>query len=160
MSLISCSACGNKISSHAKTCPQCGARNTKQSWGIGKKLVAGFFILWVGASVMQSVRRTHEDSAIEARRQKDWTDTLRYGAVKKACKDTVLTRLKAPSTSEFPQPIDVRSNKNDPTVYFVLGAVDAQNSFGAKLRQEYVCKLKAGADWDENTVTKVTVGRQ
>lgn len=159
MALISCGECGNKISSQAKNCPQCGAKNTKQSWGIGKKLVAGFFILWVGVGVMQSLQRTHEDPAVAARRQKDWTDTLRHMALKRACKDAVFTRLKAPSTSEFPEPINVRINKNDPTEYFVLGAVDAQNSFSAKLRQEYVCKLKAGADPNDNTVMKVTVGR-
>jgi hypothetical protein len=74
MSLISCSECGNKISSSAKTCPQCGAKNTKQSWGIGKKLVAGFFILWVGIGVMQSLQRTRESPAAQARAQKRRVD--------------------------------------------------------------------------------------
>jgi hypothetical protein len=159
MAMISCGECGGKISSQAKTCPQCGAKNTKRSWGIGKKIFAGFFILWIGIGVMQSLQRTHEDPAIAARRQKDWTATLRSEAVKRACRDAVSTRLKAPSTSEFPEPISVGFNEKDPTSYFVSGSVDAQNSFGAKLRQDYVCKLKAGTDPYDNTVMKVAVGR-
>lgn len=97
--------------------------------------------------------------AAKIRWPKAANELLRFVALKSACKESVLARLKAPATSDFPEPIDIRRNKKDASAFFVMGAVDAQNGFGAKLRQNYLCELKAGADWNTNTVTKVSVDR-
>lgn len=56
-------------------------------------------------------------------------------------------RLKAPGTAEFPSPAwdkeAVRIIKLDTGGYRVSAWVDAQNSFGAKLRKHWVCELKS-----------------
>jgi hypothetical protein len=58
-----------------------------------------------------------------------------------ACQEFVGKRLKAPSTADF-QSYDesgvVVESSNSFTVH---GYVDAQNSFGAKLRSNYTCRL-------------------
>lgn len=48
--------------------------------------------------------------------------------------------LKAPSTAEFPD-TEATYNAADDT-YTVLGHVDAENSFGAKLRSLWTCTVK------------------
>lgn len=151
MSMVACAECGAKISSTAKTCPQCGAKNKNRDWGAGKKIVAGFFILCIGISVYDAAMRDSNPKAA-ADQGESMDDTLRYAGLKEACKQAVLTKLKAPATAEFAGGIVLRGHKTDPTRYFVDGAVDAQNSFGAKLRQKYQCEVQAGATWSENSV--------
>lgn len=59
----------------------------------------------------------------------------------------VQQQLKAVSTAEFPEYSegDVQSSTDG---YRVTSYVDAENSFGAKLRTNYVCKLhKIGERW-------------
>lgn len=53
------------------------------------------------------------------------------------CETAIKTQLKAPSTAKF-------SNKNyfeGSTVHTVYMDVDAENSFGASLRQRFTCKM-------------------
>ena len=56
------------------------------------------------------------------------------------CEDQVKKYLKAPATAEFSgiteTKIVAQGNRN----YAVIGWVDSQNSFGAKLRTKYVCE--------------------
>lgn len=62
----------------------------------------------------------------------------------------VKERLKAPSTAEFPSSgyISKYSQKED--CYYVVSHVDAQNAFGAMLRQRWAVKVKyTGGDWAE-----------
>ncbi len=59
----------------------------------------------------------------------------------------VQQQLKAVSTAEFPEynTSDVQTTEDG---YRVSSYVDAENSFGAKLRTNYVCKLhKIGERW-------------
>jgi hypothetical protein len=90
---------------------------------------------------------------------------LRLGACSKA-QEAVRAALKAPSSAEFPScgwsmsEYEIRGN-DDRSQFSVTGYVDAQNSFGAKLRNKFVVLLKkqatgmATTGW---TVTKVAVG--
>lgn len=57
------------------------------------------------------------------------------------CNDYVKDRLKAPSTAEFPFLAD-RITKVSDGHYLVESHVDAQNSFGAKLRRDYYCDIE------------------
>lgn len=55
MALVKCKECGKEISSSAKTCPSCGAKNKKKSVGIGGVLLFGlvlFFLLVIICSQM------------------------------------------------------------------------------------------------------------
>jgi len=62
------------------------------------------------------------------------------------CQDWVKDRLVAPSTADFPlEPVDV-TKKDDK--YYVESYVDAQNSFGAKIRTKFICETKCdGRTW-------------
>jgi len=59
-----------------------------------------------------------------------------------AVSETIVSNyLKAPSTAEYPiESVKIIGNNRDS--FFVSGYVDAQNSFGAKLRNVWVCLLK------------------
>lgn len=57
------------------------------------------------------------------------------------CKEIVKKSLKAPSTAKFPWTSDVTTNSGN-LVFMVNSYVDAENSFGAKIRTSYHCRLK------------------
>jgi len=64
------------------------------------------------------------------------------------CQERVAAELKAPSTADFP-PYDEHSIGHSGADWFVTSYVDAQNSFGAKLRTHYTCT----ASFDPGTST-------
>lgn len=57
----------------------------------------------------------------------------RYVAIQ-ACEGSVKKQLKAPSTADF---VEEHARKSGPTRYEITGAVDSENSFGAKLRSAW-----------------------
>jgi len=63
----------------------------------------------------------------------------RIGAVS-ACKHATLLQLKAPASADF-APFDQWTAYRDGTKRIVTGYVDAQNSFGAKLRNDVKCEV-------------------
>ena len=70
----------------------------------------------------------------------DDPETQKYGA-ESACKDWVKDQLKAPSTADFN---DVTASGSGP--WTVVGSVDAENSFGAKLRNRWTCTIRLEGD--------------
>jgi hypothetical protein len=66
-----------------------------------------------------------------------------------ACQDWVKEQLKAPATADFS---DIEISV-DGDVYTVVGAVDAENSFGAKIRNHWTCETQDTGD----TFTKLSV---
>lgn len=61
-----------------------------------------------------------------------------------ACKKFVKDDLKAPSTASFAD----HSVSQDGSTYTVTGQVDAENSFGAKIRNDYTCTVTdTGDSW-------------
>lgn len=61
-----------------------------------------------------------------------------------ACKKFVKDDLKAPSTASFAD----HTVSQDATTYTVTGGVDAENSFGAKIRNTYTCTVTdTGDSW-------------
>jgi hypothetical protein len=59
-----------------------------------------------------------------------------------ACERAITQRLKAPSTSKFVSGAKVYEKEGK---YYVAGEVDAQNSFGAMIRTQYVCSMHRSA---------------
>lgn len=59
--------------------------------------------------------------------------------VKSQCEDYVKKYLKSPSTAEFSGLADTTVYDKGNKKYTVIGWVDSQNSFGAKLRTKYAC---------------------
>jgi hypothetical protein len=57
------------------------------------------------------------------------------------CEDHVKEYLKAPSTAEFSGIAETVVVAEGNGKYVLLGRVDSQNSFGAKLRTKYACAV-------------------
>ncbi len=75
--------------------------------------------------------RSAEDKA------RDAAEITAYLKAKRA----VLEKLKAPSTAEFGE----HAVKDDGPAFTVAGYVDAQNSFGAQIRSQYMVKVEKGS---------------
>ena len=71
--------------------------------------------------------------------------------------------LKAPGSADFPY-LDYSADYLGNNTYLVKSYVDAQNSFGAKLRMHYVVKLKYnGGEWADQsnwTLIDITTSEQ
>lgn len=69
------------------------------------------------------------------------------------CEDFVKDRLKAPATAEFGNLGDEGVTWNAGRgLYVVRDTVDAENSFGAKIRSDFVCKIKTTDQGDSWTL--------
>lgn len=69
------------------------------------------------------------------------------------CRTFVKRQLKSPSTAGFSS----ERATNDGATWTVTGSVDAENSFGAKLRTAYVCTVRpADATGDNWTLESLT----
>lgn len=57
-----------------------------------------------------------------------------------ACQEVAKKQLKAPATARFSEekPVDLGDR-----FYYIDGVVDAQNSFGATVRNKYLCKAES-----------------
>lgn len=74
----------------------------------------------------------------------DWEEQRIFA--KLFAEDIVKDNLKSPSTAE----VEVLSiNDLGNNEYEITGFVDAENSFGARLRSNYVVKIKINEDYDE-----------
>jgi hypothetical protein len=104
-------------------------RTNRLAWAIALGVIA----VVVGCSVLVSVGKDSGTSRGDE-----------VGA-RKACEEFVGRRLKAPSTAEF----SGTTVTGGPVTFTVAGSVDAENSFGAKIRNSYICKVSdaAGDSW-------------
>ncbi len=57
------------------------------------------------------------------------------------CKGAIRDRLKAPSTADFPW-WATETVEYEPGAYRVWSYVDAQNSYGAQIRTQYLCTIR------------------
>ncbi|KRU24418.1 putative lipoprotein [Clostridium sporogenes] len=70
-------------------------------------------------------------------------ETKKKIEVYKASQEFVKENLKAPATAEFPNFEDGKVTvAGDEKGYSVIAYVDAENSFGAKIRSKYLCNLQ------------------
>lgn len=74
-----------------------------------------------------------------------------------ACRNAVRDRLKAPSTAQFSDDATASESGSGFTVT-VTGTVDAENSFGAKLRNTYRCTVRTDLDGEASTVKVESLG--
>jgi hypothetical protein len=166
MALIACDECGGQVSDKAPACPKCGApvtppvasrspaysparelekllaRRSPSHTGTSTWIKAGgciFVLLVVAAALDLQSSRYHETQPDQ--RQVDRIDAWL------ACREFVTRRLKAPSTASFPfagsqdYVADLGEGRFRASAY-----VDAQNSFGAKIRTTFDCTVKCVAD--------------
>ncbi len=130
MAVLKCPDCGRDVSGSLKACPHCGRKIEKPTDLITTTISIGMFIgiiLFVLVSLFSSppetpaekVRKQERDKPIEA-----------FSMAQVMIEDL----LKAPSTADF-APFNYDSvQRIDLTTWKVKTYVDAENSFGAKLR--------------------------
>lgn len=129
MALRPCTECGKDASTDARTCPHCGASNPT----VGNRQIAirvGIAVVVVGV-ILASMNSG--SSSASAPPQRDSESDAYY-----ACRDAIRRQLKAPSTADFPFEGDAHMVRAGDTLAF-KSYVDAQNSFGAKLRNYWFC---------------------
>lgn len=89
------------------------------------------------AKVQEEQRKAQREE--ETRRMDAWMTSQEF----------VKRRLKSPSTAEFSSQSNTSVTKVDSLTYRVRGHVDAQNSFGAMLRNQYVVTMRSSGDtWE------------
>ena len=112
------------------------AEQSKKGWGTGKSCLGclGIFILMsVGIGAC---------TAITASNQEPYDPNNSSEAIIQ-CEDRVEALLKAPTTAEFDS--NATGGGSD-RVWTVTGTVDAENSFGAKVRSDYGCTVTMHED--------------
>ena len=132
--LAKCTTCGKVVSKTAKTCPHCGEKDPApiQSQTTGCFTVVVIIVLSVWVLVMFFGNSGGSGTSTTPKYDE-------FGA-KLNCQNFIKKRLKAPSTADFAPHRDLKISGSD-LEWTVIGFVDAQNSFGAKIRQTYICKI-------------------
>ncbi|WP_438335217.1 hypothetical protein ACIR03_02835 [Clostridium cochlearium] len=78
-------------------------------------------------------------------------------------KSVVKENLKAPSTAKFPWSFneynikETNSENKDMTIYYVSGYVDAENSFGAKIRSNFIVEMECTKDLSKYRVLDIAI---
>lgn len=113
----------------------------------------GCFTLVVFIIVVFLMTRSPSESPQEReRRRSDDALAQRKMEAFRAAESLIRQQLKAPSTAEFPSPVwnseEIRFIDGDGGSITVTAWVDAQNTFGAKLRSRWLCVVKnTGTGW-------------
>lgn len=148
MGLLPCPDCGNKVSDAAPVCPKCGRPITEadratydqasRAVGYGCLVVA---LLLLGTCAYIDWRSS-DPAAVAERQAQDRLITTYYN-----CQEKVTERLRSPSTAKFPMfsSADVKARQHNDSTYVVLAWVDAQNAFGATVRNTFLCEITYGA---------------
>jgi len=146
MALISCPECKKEVSDQAAACPHCGydlhkvekekkseEKKSATQFGCLMAIIAFVAIIAVLASLPSHESSTHDSTDACLIAQKFVTD-----------------RLKSPSTADFGHCFDATITKLDSVTFGVSNWVDAENSFGAKIRTHFVCTVKwtGGDSWN------------
>jgi hypothetical protein len=112
---------------------------TGTEWS-GRYLVIGIALLLVLAAGVGLVRNALFGAPAQATAAAVPDDnSMVFGL---ACQKAIAAQLKAPRTAHFESPWPVRGTQAEG--YAMKSYVDAQNSFGATLRQNYVCTATPG----------------
>jgi hypothetical protein len=155
MSLTKCPACGKDVSTQAVSCPNCAhplakSKPKQTSHILGICAVLGFVVLGIALiSEINTVVTPKENSPETASAYDACYMTQKF----------VSSRLKAPATADF-QPCyeastSPKTGGSIGTEYTVSSYVDSQNSFGAKIRSNYlaVVEYEGHDQWSLNALT-------
>lgn len=155
MALKDCPECGKSVSTEAFSCPHCGKPLRRPpppprpaaAGSSGCAIAAAVVILPIlGLSILMSFMRADTEAPPSARppTAEQRTERERLDACYTAWQ-VVRGQLKSPTSAEFGNcqtGKDVSVVDRGGGLYFITGKVDADNSFGAKLRQTYVVQLQ------------------
>lgn len=71
-----------------------------------------------------------------------------------SCERLVTDALRSPSSATFSGPSDTKTLSISPNVWRINGWVDAQNGFGAQIRNNYECQVRyTGTSWQREALT-------
>lgn len=161
-----CNSCGRQCRQNAAFCDACGARLFKEqepprlkvnppvgSLNPGVKLVSFLAIGIIGVSLVAGFISTDTQTKTAAPpkplRVVD-SDAARLTAFAD-CKFAIRNSLKAPSTAGIDEygfaidPMDGHIFPEDDHTFMTTHRVDAQNSFGAKLRKTFACEVRCSS---------------
>jgi RNA polymerase subunit RPABC4/transcription elongation factor Spt4 len=150
MALKPCKECGKEISTEAKVCPNCGKKDpTSQPVPKWLWIALGVLVLIVAVNLggpkstpeppKTAAELAREDSANAANlKQQKINDQL--FVARTICQTAAMQLLKAPATAEFAD--DAYEKDLGKGRSHIQLQVDAENSFGAKLRNTIDCKTK------------------
>jgi hypothetical protein len=163
-----CSSCGTQLSQGVRFCSRCGrgasppaSRKSVRSPGRNAPVfigLAAFLSLWIVGLIIAArlappgTAGTDRSGATYARPAQD-----RKIEALSTCEQFVERRLKAPSTAKFSHVWDTTMTGSGDGPYQVRGFVDAQNSFGAMLRNHYVCTAQRTSSSDTWTLIDLTM---
>lgn len=143
MSLIRCPECSKQISDSAPACPHCGkvlstedratAKSTANAAAIGCFGLAVVAAVWLAVGGVFSPPTPQQEAATVNRDR-------RFNAIY-ACQEAIRRQLRAPATAKFPRETEMYVAAGADGIARAGGSVDAQNAFGALIRQRYVCEL-------------------
>lgn len=156
--LIKCRECGKEISTQAAACPHCGCPVWQPTEGTPPKmepeekkrgpiwllLVIVGFLLFVAFSGLSSGSGAYRSSS--GTRQKSYSEADYKSACYSLAEEQVKKHLKAPSTASFCRMSEASFSKDEENTYVMTGWVDAENSFGAKLRSNWGIKVKVSGE--------------
>jgi hypothetical protein len=165
MALINCPECQKEVSTLATTCPNCGApvstpstdnkfenktkpvKEKKKTSPVTWFVVIIIIVLTFG-SLISSFSGYSGSSSSSRRSSSPSMESLKYQA-KSHAKDIVRENLKAPSTAKFSTVTILEQKRGH---YLLQVDVDAQNSFGAMIRNNFMVILfLENNTWKRNT---------
>lgn len=142
-----CQFCAEDIQDDAKVCKHC---NKKQKRVLSKKMKIITGIIWIFVFIMIVAALSGGDDSTQTTPKTGVTNTETHITAQGYVKNF----LKSPSSADFPLSdytiFDLGDNK-----YKIVSYVDAQNSFGAQIRSNYIIILSYnGGEWaDSNNWT-------
>lgn len=139
MALIICNDCKRRFSSDAKKCIHCGA---------GKPLSNLKLVIYALLTVVIIYNLAQPPSPLPITTPEDQKKSVMLATCGVA-EETVRRGLLSPSTASFPGCIEYNFALNEKqTTMIVTGYVDAENAFGASLRQNWMVTLSRGPGED------------
>lgn len=150
MALVKCNECGGDVSDKAAACPKCGAKPDSPvlvdsaTQDAKVKAKAGLSVIhWIGIAtaggLLTLCSMVNKPGSGLTYVQEKRSDASSMAHIQ--CKDFVMARLKAPSTAEFAF-LEYQSEKLPDNQYIIRASVEAQNAFGVKLKNNYVCNVQ------------------
>lgn len=144
MALVQCQECGSEVSTEADACPRCGhadpAGTTAAKKQQRKDTWLGCAVMGCGIPILGLLLMAGFGLLLES--DSDGSpEPSRAGSIV-ACEGMVEERLKAPSTAEFHSETFLSAGGG---TYRVRGEVDAENAFGAKIRNDFRCTIERNA---------------
>jgi hypothetical protein len=88
----------------------------------------------------EAKRKQEEDEAKRKKQEEENKEDINDSIARMCAKNYIEANLKAPSTADFPW-FDWQVKKTGENEYLVKSYVDAQNSFGAQIRTNFLCKV-------------------